>query len=384
MDFRTRSKQNEVYLGEVYTTSHGYHETLGVGTSVLENGDAEDYWHKKAREDSSLPPSPCWITSHFREPLCMNRNTLTFRFTNHPVSDQGTASVNDLDYVRHPRSSPARFAENDALTQVLLERTNPFRPEFSIPVALKELVDVGTLFKIAAKSFSSFVGGTYLNYKFGWVQFVRDLKTLHGITEALESRIKEFKSLSMQGGVRRKVQLGYKEVPYFLAAKTIQSSWGVTIKADVSGDRNCRIHGTVRWRFKPGVDIKLDRLQQFNAAVSKVFDLGQLDSQTVWNLIPFSWLVDYFIGLDTYFGANLGEGVIEPYDICIVRTAESKFTQKVVLKPSTITLTGSGHYGRKEYSRDVWTKGSYPIVAVWPLSTGQMATIAALAASFKR
>lgn len=314
----------------------------------------------------------------------MTRSNLTFRFDSFAVADQGSVSDVDLNTIRSPKGSTARVNENAVLTQELLARTNPFRSEFSIPVAMKELVDMGTLFKLSAKSFANLGGSAYLNYKFGWQQFHRDVQALHAITKTIESRIKEIKSLSKHGGVRRKIKLQTTRSNYSESNRPIQSAYNVSVRADVAGTLSCEIHGTVRWRWKPGFDVDLEKLQYFNIAVAKVFDLESPDPQTVWELIPWSWLADYFVGLSSYFGAHLGEDIIEPYDICIVRRTITKYQFSPVSKPSSITLSGSGQFGMTEYDRDVVTRGSFPAVRTGFLSRNQILIIAALIASFKR
>lgn len=381
---RSRTKKTTELMGVVYTMSRGFYEVLGTSYSDIEEHWSDDYWHKRARLDGSLPATDCVISRHFRDPLRMTRSNLTFRFDKHAVSDQGTATQGGLDSVRPPRGSAARSSENAVLTQELLAATNPFRSEYSVPVALKELVDVSSMFKIACKGFASFVGSSYLNYKFGWTQFYRDVLTLHKITTALERRIKELQSLSKHGGTRRKVHLRSKSQKGFVANHLVNSTWGTTVRVDSNGYWLCSTHGTVRWRFKPGLDVQLDKLEAFNLAVRKVFDLEAPDSQTLWELVPWSWLFDYFVNLSDFYGANLGEDVIEPYDICIVRRSKSRFQFKTVSKPSSVTITGSGRFGRDEYDRQVVSKGSFPAVSIGLLSRSQLLIIASLIASFKR
>ncbi len=386
MDQRVRSLTTHYLSGEVYTAPGGVKESLGfnyIDSPVL---DCTDFWHKIAREDGSLPPSDCQITMHFRDPLRMNRVSppATFGFVDYSVSNQGTTSVAGFDSVRPALGTPQRVAENSELALELLAASNPLRAEFSIPVAIKELTDLSSLFKISCQSFAGFIGSNYLSYKFGWVQFLNDLKTLHKITVAIERRIKEFDSLNRKGGLRRKIQLRSKTASYLNPSSVIQSSWGVNITAKVVGRYQCQTHGTVRWRYKDEIFQSLHKLTGFNQAVAQVFDLGQLDSQTAWNLIPFSWLVDYFVDLNTYLGAGLGSGIIEPYDICIVRKSESRFSQQVLSKPSTISLTGMGKYGRNLYERDVVGIASLTLPNVGLFTWDHTFIIAALIASFKR
>lgn len=380
MEKRIRSKDTFGLPGTVYTVSGSTETILGTSIPLLIELDSEDFWKKSVREDNTLPPSAAIISEHFRDPYCMNRSTGTFRFRNHQVDNPGFTSVGGLNNVRPAPDSAARVIENNSLALELLAKTNPFRYEYSIPVAIKELVDVASLFKFAAGSFAGMVGGGYLNYKFGWTQFERDMRTLRTITVAIERRIKEFDSLSKSGGLRRKVHLLNKSKAFFEANRLVQSSWGVSVTVDVTGGWSCKTHGTVRWRVKDGFTLNLTKLEAFNAAVSQVFDLGELDAQTVWNMIPFSWLVDYFIDLDSVFGANQGQMFIEPYDISIVRVSRSRFKQQVKSKTASISLTGTGKHSRNHYERDIVSAGSLTLPGISFLSRDQMLTVAALLA----
>lgn len=380
MEMRNRSRNTFGLPGSVYTVSGSSEITLGTSTPLLIELSSVDFWKKKARKDGSLPPTDAIISEHFRDPFCMNRSVGTFRFRNHQVDNPGFTSVGGLDNVRPAPGTLARVTENNSLALTLLAETNPFRYEYSVPVALKELIDVSSLFKLAAKSFAGLVGGGYLNYKFGWTQFERDLRTLRSVTGAIERRIKEFNSLSMSGGLRRKVHLLNKSKSFSEANRLVQSSWGVDIRVDVTGGWSCKTHGTVRWRVKEGFTLNLTKLEAFNAAVSQVFDLGELDAQTLWNMVPFSWLVDYFIDLDSVFGANQGQMYIEPYDISIVRVSRSRFKQQVKSKPSDIRLTGTGRHSRNHYERDIVSAGSLTLPSISFLTRNQMLTVAALLA----
>jgi len=384
MATRTRTFSKTGIGGTVVNAQNG--DVLGTANVVYEEKLCEDEWKKKARADGSLPPSNCLITDHFRDPYMMHRSTgVSFWFYNHPVTNVGTTSVAGFDSVRPARGTTARTNENRTLALELLATTNPYRSEYSVLVSIKELLDLGALFKLSAKTFSGFAGGAYLNYKFGWQQFVRDLSTLHGITTVIERRIKEFQSLAKKGGLRRNgVHLRAKSAEYYNAESVLQSAWNVNIRAEVTGTYQCQTLGSVRWRLKPGYDKSLHKLRAFNHAVKQVLDLRELNPQTVWNLIPFSWLVDYFVDISSYFGAGLASGIVEPYDICIIRRCKSRFRQKITTKPASITLTGSGYYGRNLMERDVVTLSSLTLPGISLLNESQMLTITALLASFKR
>lgn len=385
MEARTRTRTVYGPPGQVISNSGpGKGNVLGTSAPILWEWQCKDFHKKKVRSDGSLPPSSCVITKHFRDPYLMTGSGAGVLFKDHPVAIQGTTQESGFDSVRPSKNSTARHNQNNALALELLALTNPFRSEFSAPVAIKELIDVSSLFKISSKTFAGLIGGNYLNYKFGWQQFIRDIKTLHGITTTIERRIKEFDSLTRKGGLMRKVNLRSDTATYYNGSSTIQSSWGVLLNAQIHGVYMCNVHGTVRWRLKPGVVSRLDKLSAFNLAVSQVFDLGELDGQTVWNMIPFSWLVDYFVDINSAFGAVLGDNIVEPYDVCIVRRCQSRFQQRRAKTYAGGSLGGSGKYGRDTIDRDVITSFTFPTPTLSLLTYDNVVTIAALLAAFRR
>lgn len=385
METRTRTRTFSGFPGTVVSNSGpGKGEVLNTSTPILEEWLCNDSWKKKVRSDGSLPPASCVISKHFRDPYLMNGSGAGVLFFNHPVANLGTTSEGGFDNVRPSKGSSARNSENNALALELLASTNPFRTEFSAPVAIKELIDVTSLFRLSSKTFAGLVGGNYLNYKFGWKQFAQDVKTLHGITTVIERRIKEFDSLTKKGGLRRKMNLRSKSYDYYNASSTLQSSWGVVLTAKVYGTYQCQTSGTVRWRLKPGVISRLDKLSRFNLAVSVAFDLGELDPQTMWNMIPFSWLVDYFVDINSAFGAVLGDNIVEPYDVCIIRKCKSRFEQRRAKSFTGGSLSGSGRYGRDTIDRDVITSFAFPTPTLSLLTYDNVITIAALLAAFRR
>lgn len=380
MDPRSRSNETTAISGRIYK-SNG--ETLGVGIEKVRSQAVDDFWHKKVRSDNTLPPSECVIRSTYRDPIQFSYPLSSVRASAYPVDNQGDITESDWTYVRPQKGSPQRLAENNQLALELLAATNPFRSEFSIPVAIAEMVELSSMFKLAASSFSSFVGGTYLNYKFGWEQFVRDLKTLANITKTLESRIKEIQSLPQHGGLRRNVFLDARSKTLSSTGVTVHSTWGFLVHANVTKKLSCKVRGSVRWRYKGGYDVGLSKLETFNLAVQKIFDLGTFDSETLWNMIPFSWLVDYFVDVNSWLVANLDSGTVEPYDLCIIRRCHAS-AKYYPIPRSNYSFSGVGTLASDRYERDVVESVSFPTPTIWMLTSNQLVTIAALLLSFKR
>jgi hypothetical protein len=202
----------------------------------------------------------------------------------------------------------------------LLADTNPFRYEVSVPIMVFELLEASTLLNISTKTLFTLLGGQHLNYVFGWKQMLDDVKTLVKITSAIESRIKEFNSLVQHGGLRRfkKLYKGASSGP--LSDPTdVWSTHGFSLKGQYKAAWSSEITGSCRWRPKRGKAIDINKLATFNQAAKIVFDIQPADLSTVWESIPFSWLIDYFLNVGDTLSALENSDLVEPYDICIMR-----------------------------------------------------------------
>lgn len=362
----------------------------GPGSIVYEGESMNDVIGKKRRffdpTGVGLPPSDC--EHHYWKKrwtaLSGSANDASFRFTNRP-SDYVTS--NSIDHLPIP---DGKYHDSATFyTARLLARTNPTRPEYSIPVAIKELVDVTSLFSFAAKSFTKFVGGAYLNYRFGWLQFLNDVRKLAKIVDAVNSRVKELNSLTQHGGLRRRADLdayGVGYTSYNNNYRVIQSTYGVTLYGSFTYHTQYKIWGSVRWYPQNYLEIPTDPADVWLAAVRQVFDLEEIDSETAYQLIPWSWLLDYFSNIGTLLASMEGRNLVAPRDICIMWTAE---TQDVLQRARTGTISdnisgGASHCTRTSFYRFVIPEPPSSAEAFTSLlSLGEFKVVLALLARFR-
>lgn len=339
-----------------------------------------DYYEKKKRKDffGLLPPSDCDIQHDNRmPPVCTG--DATFHLKDHCEYCPPQTKIHPQLYSL--RASPARTLENDTLSLQLLAETNPFRADFSVPLAIWELLDLAALFKFIGSTFAGFAAGAYLNFRFGWLQFVQDLKTLTNIVDTVLSRVREFESLSRKGGLRRNIRLYGKS----LSEETqvvIHSSLGCYINGINRGRYKVTYRGSVRWCPTKDFRPYLAKLDKTRLALSSVFDLrGELSPATFWNMIPFSWLVDYFVGIGDLLEASEGIGLVAPYDVCIMRYYRgSESVQPTTNMPKV--YVNKGKFTTSLYSRDVWVPPSVPPSKLQFLTATKVTTLAAIATQF--
>ncbi|DAD51623.1 TPA_asm: maturation protein [ssRNA phage Gerhypos.4_39] len=371
---------------------HRSNHSLVAGGSVWANGvkqydetyievedDMDDFTgkHRRKKPIRLLPDSNCDIYRNTRVPPTYTDTGGYFELKQvRPYKDQ-YARVDEYPW----RGSGTRESENAYFINVLLAKTHPFRSEYSVPTSMVELLDLPSMASIVAKSFSGLVGSSYLSYRFGFPQFVQDIKTLSGITKALESRVKEYSSLNRHGGLRRNVKLG-ENVYRDSGRQTIWSTWGHFVTAEVTSIRKYIVRGSVRWRWKDGADISLSKLEAFNEAVKAIFDIGELDSTTLWNSVPWTWLADYFVDVSSWLQANENHSWVEPYDISIIRRFKSR--TEIDNLEYDVGFGIKGHITGSIYSRDSNLNSTlFPAARYSFLTTTQYLTMLALLGKFR-
>jgi hypothetical protein len=351
-----------------------------------------DYIKKEIRDDGTYPPSD----------FNLERVTMRCPITHGERRDDNgdlVLKLNGRPEIVWPfepsigwQNVENGLTDNDFIRE-LLANTNPFRPSISVPVMIAELAEAALLLKLSAKSLLALPGSTYLNVKFGWETLIQDIYTLAKVTKQLEYRIREFNSIVKKGGLRRKIRLGnFRWTGAYIKDHTLGSDFFFVIKANRQTFYTSEVWGSVRWRpkgWKLTDEIPIAPLQAFNSAVTAVLDLGALDHHTIWQMIPFSWLVDYFVDVSSAMLAVQDNGIVEPYDICIMRHR----TSLTLYQPGDLPNEGNDKCtmtnGSCELDRKLRTvRNSAPdyedLLRFGWFTPNQAITIAALLTSLKR
>lgn len=385
MQARHRERTQSTITGFVTYPGAGGAIVAAPSSLVFEERVCDDFWKKKRRyfdpNGSGLPPSDLVITDLFRTwtPLQGSRSPTSWFFHGRAANGSSGSNASHI-------SLAGKDKGNVYYTNLLLSRTTPFRPEFSAPVAFKELIDVTTLFKIALGSVVQAVGSTFLNYKFGWEAFRRDIITLSKIVDSVNSRVKEFQSLLEYGGLRRNIGLdsfggGLSEL------RQVQSSFSTQIYCRTHKTTRKKIWGSVRWYPKLGKFEKFptEPAEQFSLAVRQVFDLEEVDPLTAWEMIPFSWLIDYFTNLGSWLGSLEGRTVVTPKDVCIMRETITIEAGTRAPDGSTNDKVSGGDYRvvRTSKERAVVQPSAFPQISFNLLSVDEFIVVLALLARFK-
>lgn len=378
---RTRTRQGTRIGGKSSYPNRPDHDTWVVYTDRYQ--ETIDYHKKLKRPDGSLPPSNFDSTVTLRSPPRLSRPYLTntlWIFDGREFYSDYTPSLSGYP----TRDSGTRISQNNLYALDMVSRSHPFAPVFSIPVAIKEMAELASLFKIATDSFGNMIGSGYLNYRFGWQAFLRDLKTLSEITKSLEYRIRDFNRLLEKGHLRRRVKLNHELWETTQTNVATHSAYGVQIRSTLKHTYSLTTWGTLQWGLTDRTAIPVDELAKFNLAWTTIFDIKDLDAQTVWELIPFSWLVDYFINIGDLLGSQYMRYAIQPYDLCIMRHYTHRTVTLTTSKPAAVTINNEGIFTREVKSRDFWPVPATPTLYFDLITSDRWKVILALLGRFSK
>lgn len=239
----------------------------------------------------------------------------------------------------------------------LIAGTNPSRPDI-VPLTLLQdlydlprmLRDVGKLLRTPRRLLNDReVANQYLGAKFGWLPLVDDAHKLLNVQSYIHRRKSEIDRLYSQGGLKRRYHLGQWD-----AADQSVIPFESYHMLGASGRRSRTTHadrwGTIRWKptTTPGhTPTDADRIKLARQVV-----LGMTSSATIkglWDLVPWSWIVDWFTNAANFAIANANTIPATHNGACIMTHTRTEYQYEVTAMTSGYTGGGgSASYETKE------------------------------------
>nr|UJQ85706.1 MAG: hypothetical protein 1 [Leviviridae sp.] len=208
---------------------------------------------------------------------------------------------------------PSRPSDG-ALAAEALARTNPFRSE---TVSLEYLSNLSDLGRDAHSEFSKRLGllkrhplfkrwaglgklaQANILYSFGISPLISDIELLMRFQERVDKRADEIERLAHRG-LRRSIDLWSGSNQLTEHSQTMESAMGIH-RCSVTRVTTVSIRGHTRWYPLIGVPRSDDRIR---AAARKAILGHSLKPSTLYELMPWSWLIDYFSNLGSMIKAH--------------------------------------------------------------------------------
>lgn len=213
-----------------------------------------------------------------------------------------------------------------AYSTIAAARTNPSRPNVDVPVEALQLGELTQLIRDVGNNIIRKAGNYNLAYQFGIKPVVDDLFKLTQFREYVSQRVKELERLQSGRGLRRTMALGSLDnlrTEGFGAQGLIQS-----VYRDFYGDQyhyrtQLEIGAHVRW--KPNLT-SYPKTNEAMHALAKRAVLGlTVDLSTWWELMPWSWMIDWGSTCGAFFAAKRNIVQAYPSEISVLRRTRTMY-----------------------------------------------------------
>jgi len=191
-------------------------------------------------------------------------------------------------YGHHPA---ADSPDNLAAATTGAKRTNPSRPYVDLPSEIFQLHEVPDLLRSTGQRFIDRAAGLHIKNQFGVQPLLTDLMKLLTFKHVVNNRVKELERLHRSGGLKRTVSV-YNGSNTASGDWTVQTNFGFyTVPSRWVTQEEVRVH--CRWfpaaTFFPFESNDAPLMSQARKAVLG----GTIDMATAWELIPWTWLIDW-------------------------------------------------------------------------------------------
>lgn len=268
--------------------------------------------------------------------------TIPYYLAGYEYRLQGWNPANRSSYSYRPNITPVNWAywKTKALANL-----NPNAPVVDIPLFIFEFKDFPAMLKnlgniLSKRMHPRDIPEGWLAYSFGWKPLVSDLLSLFDFTKQMNDRAAYLRRLEHGGKIRR--SLGGGVVQHSITP----NGYGVTLstpagqnalKADVELLETQRVWFTANAKL-------LDTLPELPSemkSLTRNIVLGlSVNPSTVWNMIPWSWLIDYMANIGDVMLASRGGVRFRTTRMCVMCTSHCQSTLVNVRHGGTITSTG--------------------------------------------
>jgi hypothetical protein len=293
----------------------------------------------------------------------------------------------ELHKYAHPISHAVPIVQLQPYVNKMLANVNPNVPIVDVPLAFRELYDIPKMVYqlgrvLTGRISAGDIPGGHLAIQWGWIPLFNDLSKLANLAQEIEEQGKRLDK-AKRGSLR--VGLGSET-----------TSWSGPISGWISPDGYSRFRYQRRHENKrrawATLRVEPDFSNQYwdsspSRTVHRAVGLYSegVPASTIWNMIPWTWLIDYFASVSSYLEATRGVLPFSVNSYCIM--VEDDYIVRQVKYDEDLGLNGSPEF---EHS-DGWLRkqvkrrytGQFPKARVTftinPI-TGRLGVLSSLAA----
>lgn len=299
-------------------------------------------------------------------------------------NSSGTRKAESLPfYTTLPTHSGFSGVDSDSMLATRLAAgSNPSTPHVNLPLTLFEFKDLPRMVKLAGDSLLTGASNANLAWQFGWAPLISDVSRLLNFADAAQRRLDMFTNLGLKGGYRvNRTLFTDEDETVEDSSFTIESLVGI-VRCKKILRRTHKVWGSMRW--VPEHDM-IPQLESQRLALANQVVLGLHHGQavsTVWNAIPWSWLIDWFVNVDDFLKASNNSFATPASTICIMEHQRIERRYEIFSKPSWLSVSSDPVVYRETKRRDVVSPLN--LTAKIPFLTGRQLSILGSLAVLKR
>lgn len=233
----------------------------------------------------------------------------------------------------------------------LIAKTNPNQAHVNVPNFMAELRDWRELpsqVRRAGRSALRQGANANLTWRWGIKPFISDVNKLLDFTEAVEQRLRWLNKLADEKVLKRRARLDRKSVVAPPGTYFSSTSSGVLYQSSFQVTSTTKVWGTVQYRstHRTIIPSSIDGRRKLARRLT-TGDNAWSYVEAAWELLPWSWLADWFSNIGNVITALNNTIPIAWTKICIMRESTCIRRERVIT-PLASGLTLSGKYLRSE------------------------------------
>lgn len=235
----------------------------------------------------------------------------------------------------------------------ILSKTNPNVEDISVPTFIGELRDFPRLFQVRGRNVLQRVSGGYVNYQFGWKPMLSDIRRMLQFQRSVEERLRMLRNLRDGKWISRRCFLESDKSETDPSAEFIINSDQGLVKARHTTTYQMKVWGSCQFSLAPGTELPppgsdSEWLLAWRLTTGVT---GWGGVKTLWNLLPWSWFVDWFAGIGDLIDATNNTIPMIHRNLCVMRTISAKKSYSITSKPSWMSVSGQRSEERERKER---------------------------------
>lgn len=279
-------------------------------------------------------------------------NVVYRRFTSCPIGYTPVAPGPNAEY---PDPS---FSVKNAFAWDILAKSNPSSAVVSLPTFLAELKDIPSMIRdlgtnILKKNALKTAASSHLTWQWFIKPLVSDFKKMLNFAKAVDDRVALFRHLQKKGFTSQRTSGGSTSVTYPPVGVYVHSE-GATVYCLRTTTYTSKVWGSAKWKVSSRTILPTSSLEMRKYAERICAGITRYEVlKTAWELLPWSWLADWFLGLGKVLAAQQDTVGLDYSNLCMMRTSTARNEYVVVKGPQTsdwVTLSGS-HFEESTYKQ---------------------------------